>query len=98
MTAREAQRREQLKLARFVLDKLSQSWDESAHFTMTDDEWLARTLDGYTPSISLDSVEAELVPLERTLHSMTIVKGASPMFAAMLDRVRTSLKYLRSTE
>ena len=95
MTAYEAQRREQLRLVRYYSQKLSDQWDEDVHHRMQDGEWQARVLDSYQPGYDLVKVEAELVPLERTLHALSTIEGASPMFAAMLSRVRIALKNLK---
>lgn len=60
--------------------------------------WVSRIVDEFHTAQDLAAAEAELVPLERTLHTMTVIPGSSPLHSGMLDRVRTALKYLQGND
>lgn len=94
MTGHQRQRAEQERIARYILDSLAKDWDESVHFTMVDDTWLARKLDNYQASYSLSAVEEELIPLANHLRNLCNA-NSGPQFISMHDRVRKALHEFR---
>lgn len=95
MTGHQAQRAEQKRVARYVLDALIRDWDEDVHYKASADDWLTRVLDNYHASYSLDVIEEELLPLANHLRNLCNA-NAGPQYVSMHDRVRKALHEFRN--
>lgn len=96
MIAQQAQRREQVRIAVHVIEAIQRDWDEDIHHKLQDATWLARILDSYTPAVDYTQAEAELIPLGRTLYSLSNTNPERrAMYNACLDRVSRALKVMQ---